>query len=54
MMLLGLTRSLALAPFGPNTRSSRTSRGDRAGFAAPGADSFAAPTAFHRSLEVAA
>jgi hypothetical protein len=54
MMLLGLTRSLALAPFGPNGHNSRTSRGHRAGFATPGAGSFAALTcAMAHAMEVA-
>ncbi len=41
MMELGLTRSLALAPFSPKGCNRWSSRGHRGGFATPGADTAA-------------
>jgi len=42
-MTLGLTRSLTLAPFGPNQRMSVCLHGNRDDFVAPGADTVVAP-----------
>jgi len=41
---LGLTRSLALAPFGPKGRNRWFSPWHRGGFATPGADTAAVPS----------
>ena len=45
MMTLGLTRSLTLAPFGPNQRMSVCLHGNRDDFVAPGADTVVASAA---------